>query len=79
MSGEPALDALVSLRKTRWEEAYGSAGAMLKEATAGVASLRLRIVWNARSAVAKGREQDNEVLELGDAIAVHIAVRRAPC
>ena len=33
---------------------------------------------DARSAVAKGREQDNEVLELGDAIAVHIAVRRAP-
>ena len=56
----------------------GVAGAILKEATAGVASLRFRIAWDACSAVAKGREQDNEVLELGNAIAVHIAVRRAP-
>ena len=33
----------------------------------------------AGSAVTKRREQHNEVLELGGAIAVHIASRRAPC
>lgn len=33
----------------------------------------------AGSAVTKCREQHNEVLELGDAIAVHITSRRTPC
>ena len=55
-----------------------AAGAILKKATARVASLRLRIAQDVRSAVAKGREQDNEVLELGGAVTVHIAVRRPP-
>ena len=75
-----ALNALLSLRRAHgYQRLAGVAGAILKEATAcGVASLRVQMARDARSAVAKGREQDNEVLELGDAIAVHIAVRRAP-
>ena len=57
---------------------FGGRRAILKEATARVASLRLRIAQDVRSAVAKRREQDNEVLELGGAVTVHITVRRPP-